>query len=433
MKPTITQADCAALTQPLTALRRELHRYPEAGWMEYRTTAQILQVLQGHGISVSYGPSIHAPEKRMGLPSAKADAAAFARARSEWADGDVLQAMQGGFTGCIAHLTGARHGPHKVLRVDIDCNEVQESSLPDHRPAAEGFSSCHPGLMHACGHDGHAAMGVGAALLLNARLKDLPGTVDILFQPAEEGLRGAASLAEHSCIRRCDILLGLHIGMGLSGAGRVAASAYGFLSSSKLDAAFHGEAAHAGLCPQEGHNALAAAAAAVTNLLAISRHGDGASRINIGSLHAESGRNVIPPLAEMSLETRGASGEINAYMEASARRVCEAAAQMYGCTCCITPMGGAEGAQCDDSLVRQVTDILSRFPGIREVVPAWDFRAGEDMTTLMSAVQRHGGRADELVLGSELAAPHHSQRFDFDESILPLGAGLLAQLLLALS
>ena len=96
-------------------------------------------------------------------------------------------------------------------------------------------------------------------------------------------------------------------------------------------------------------------------------------------------------------------------------------------------MGGAEGAQCDDSLVRQVTDILSRFPGIREVVPAWDFRAGEDMTTLMSAVQRHGGRADELVLGSELAAPHHSQRFDFDESILPLGAGLLAQLLLALS
>ncbi len=416
----------------LIRLRRDFHRHPESAWTEYRTTAVILRELKAAGIPVLFGPALHKAEARYGLPDPEADEAAFRRAAEELGGEEEILPMRGGFTGCMAVIEGALPGPVKVLRVDIDCNEVAESRSETHRPCREGFASVHDGLTHGCGHDGHAAIGVVTAQMI-ARCRDrLPGTVKILFQPGEEGLRGAASMAAAGLVDDASLLLGGHLGLTLTRPGAVAASATEILSSTKLDLFFEGKAAHAGMYPQLGRNALAAAAAAATNMLAIARHGDGASRINIGYLQAGSGRNVIPPSAEMHLETRGASAEINRYMLGEVRRIAHAAAEMYGCSCRERIVGSADSVESTPLLVERELALLQQMEEVREVLRVQKFGAGEDVTTLMRVVQENGGMAAELMFGTPLVAPHHNGSFDFDEAVLILAAKVFAEFMFSL-
>ena len=414
----------------LIALRRDFHRFPEPAWGEYRTTCCIIAELRRLGVPVAYGPAIHCREAMYGLP--EDDSADLARAAAEDCDPALLAELAGGYTGCVATFEGARPGRTLAVRVDLDCNTLAECADGDHLPAREGFASCHAGFMHGCGHDGHAALGVMLARRLLQRRDDLCGKVKVIFQPAEEGLGGAASMVAAGVLDDVDVLLGSHIGMGLAPVGAVAAGTRGFLASTKMDVFFHGRGAHAGVCPQEGRNALAAAAAAVTNLLAISRTGQGASRINVGSLVSVAGRNVIPPEAKMSLEVRGATDEINAYMEDAALRICRAAADMYGCTVDRRIMGRGAAAESDPALAARVAEILGRVRGVTEIVPSHDFRASEDFTAMMRRVQSRGGQATELIFGADIASPHHSERFDFDEAVLPLALDVLTALAMEL-
>ena len=416
----------------LVALRRELHRYPEPAWMEYRTTCRVVELLTGMGIPVQYGASIHSRPHMYGLPSPEADEAALKRARTEGCHDGLLNVMAGGYTGCVATIAGAQPGRTLAIRVDLDCNTLPESRDGDRLPVREDFASCHDGFMHACGHDGHAAIGTALAAQLWQRRDKLRGQVRIIFQPAEEGLGGGASMVEAGVLDGVDILLGSHISMGLSPVGTVSAGTHGFLASTKLDVWIHGRGAHAGVCPEEGRNALAAAAAAVTNLLAISRTGQGASRINVGSLVSTAGRNVIPPEAKLSLETRGATAEINRYMEDAALRVIDAAAAMYGCTAEHRIMGRGDCTGSTPELAERVAELLRIIPGVTKVLPSFNFRASEDITTMMRRVQEQGGQATELIFGADIAAPHHSERFDFDEAVLPLAVRVLTELAMSL-
>ncbi len=421
--------DMSALEQELTALRREFHRYPEAGWTEFRTTARIIEELEKLGLDVQYGQAIHAQQQRYGLPSPEKLEDCWQRAHGETRRHDLLRALRGGYTGCLTVIEGALPGPTVAIRVDIDCNEVEEACDAAHCPAAEGFRSEHAGCMHACGHDAHIAIGIGAAKLLCAQRQLLRGRVLLLFQPAEEGLRGAASFAAGH-LKDCDRLFGLHVGLMDAPVGTVAASCRGFLASSKFDVTFHGVAAHAALAPEQGRNALAAAATAALQLLDIPSRVDGVCRVNVGALHAGTGRNVIPAEAVMQVETRGATTEINAVAETEAKRICQAVAEQYGCTCETAFMGSAGTAVCDAPLVEQVLRILPTVEGVETVLPEVELAIGEDVTTLMAAVQRHGGQATEVVVGMPLAAPHHNDRFDIDERVLGIGARSLAALAL---
>ena len=416
----------------IIALRRDFHRYPESGWTEFRTTARIVEQLQRAGIPVRWGREIHAPEKMYGLPSPAVLEECFARALAETGWADLLEPMRGGFTGCVAEIRGGQPGKTVAIRVDIDCCDVTESADSGHRPAAEGFASCHHGCMHACGHDAHAAMGVAAAKLLWENRENLRGTVRVLFQPAEEGLRGAASMAAANILEGCDMLLGLHIGIRDLEAGTVAASCTGFLSSTKFDAVFHGVPAHAGIAPEQGRNAMAAGARAVLELLDIPNRHTGLCRVNVGTFRSGSGRNVIPARAHLTVETRGETPELNTAAEQEAMAACRGAAEHYGCTVETQFMGSAGGAECDAGLARRAAEILERTPGVHKVLPAISFGGGEDCTTLMRAVQRQGGRATYLLLGMALTAPHHSDRFDVDESVLELGARALEKLTMEL-
>lgn len=134
-------------------------------------------------------------------------------------------------------------------------------------------------------------------------------------------MRGAHAMVESGIVDDVDYMLGAHFGFKMRKTGTVACNVTGFLATSKYDARFQGVPAHAGAAPEQGKNALLAAACATLNLHAISRHSAGASRINVGRLDAGSGRNVIGDKALLCLETRGATSEINAFMETEAQRI----------------------------------------------------------------------------------------------------------------
>jgi len=424
------EMDVKAMEQRWIALRREFHQYPESGWTEFRTTVRIIEELEKLGLPVRFGREIHVGEKMFGLPKPEVLEACWQRAAGETNRRDLLDAMRGGCTGCVTEIRGALPGPVIGIRVDMDCNDVEEACGENHRPAREGFRSCHEGCTHACGHDAHAAIGIGVAQMLCLQRETLRGRVILAFQPAEEGLRGAASLTEAGIFDECQLLFGLHVGLMDAPVGTVAAGCSGFLASSKFDVTFHGVAAHAGLNPEQGRNALAAAAKATLDLLAIPPHSAGVSRVNVGTFHGGSGRNVIPAEAEIAVETRGATTEINGEVEAEAVRRCEAAAREYGCTCEVRFMGAAGSAVCDGPLVERAAEILAGVDGVREVLRDVRLNIGEDLTTIMRRVQARGGQATELILGMPLTAPHHNGAFDVDERVIGLGVRALTRLVL---
>jgi len=420
--------EMAALEQELTVLRREFHKFPESGWTEFRTTARIIEELEKLGLTVRYGREIHVPEKMLGLPKPSVLETCWQRAAGETERHDLLEGMRGGFTGCVTVVEGALPGPTVGIRVDIDCNDVEESREEDHRPVKEGFRSVHSGCMHACGHDAHTAIGIGIAKVLAEKQASLRGRVVLAFQPAEEGLRGAASLTAAGIFDQCDVLFGLHVGLVDAPVGTVAASCRGFLASSKFDVTFHGRAAHAGLCPEEGRNAVAAAARATLDLLEIPSRSSGFSRVNVGTFRGGSGRNVIPAQAEIAVETRGESTAVNREVEAEAVRLCEAAAQAYGCTCEVKSMGAAGTAVCDPALTERSAELLKQVKGVREVLGEVKLAIGEDVTTIMERVQQRGGQATELIFAMPLTAPHHNEGFDVDEAVVGLAVRAMTEL-----
>ena len=160
--------DMEKLEREMQEIRRDFHKYPESGWTEFRTTARIISELEKLGLPVQYGPSIHVKEKMYGLPDPDVMEACWERAMKETDRPDLVEVMKGGYTGCLTVIEGALPGPTVGIRVDIDCNDVDETDGPDHLPTARGFRSVHPGCMHACGHDSHAAIGIGTAKILCA-------------------------------------------------------------------------------------------------------------------------------------------------------------------------------------------------------------------------------------------------------------------------
>lgn len=422
--------DMSALEQDLIRLRREFHRFPETGWTEFRTTVRIIEELQKLGLSVRYGQEIHTPESRTGVPGPEELERHWQRASEECDHNPLLDAMRGGFTGCVTEIVGSLPGPTIGIRVDIDCNDLTETDDPNHIPVKEGFASLHPGCMHACGHDAHGAIGIGIAKILCACRDQLCGKVVLIFQPGEEGARGAKSMTHAGVVKDCDYFFGAHVGLQALPTGTVCTGVTGILANSKVDVTFHGLSAHAAAAPEKGRNALAAAANATVNLLSIPPHHAGVSRINVGTLEAGTARNIIPDRAFMRLETRGATNEINDYMLSAARRICEAAAQMHGCTCEFVCVGGVDTAESDRCLADLAKKLLADVPGVTQLAERLDFGASEDVVTMMAAVQDAGGKATEMLFPMPLKAPHHNDHFDIDEAVIGLAARCFATLAL---
>jgi aminobenzoyl-glutamate utilization protein A len=414
------------LSGATVARRRDLHKHAEAAWTEFRTASIVATTLQRLGFEVLIGEQVVDGPSMMGVPSQAELARQVDRAVGQGADKAWVDRMAGGKTGVVGILRANRPGPTVALRVDMDANDLVEAEDSTHRPAREGFASVNRGAMHACGHDGHTAMGLAAAEVLSALRERLAGTVKLIFQPAEEGVRGAKAMMARGVVDDVDYLIGCHLGVNLRRTGQVACRTEGFLATTKFDAVFTGTPAHAGAAPETGRNAILAAATAILNLHAIPRHSQGASRVNVGVVQGGTGRNVVPANALLKVETRGATTAINDYIYAEAVRIVEAAAAMQGVAVAIQLMGGAAGCVNDPALVQRIEAVARRQGLFSELVPAGNIGGSEDCTYFMERVQQRGGQAAFTMLGTELAAGHHDGRFDFNEDALTPGVALLA-------
>ncbi|YCA16604.1 amidohydrolase [Kushneria sp. AK178] len=417
-----------ALTPQLTAWRRDFHRHAESGWVEFRTASLVAEELDRLGYQVTLGREVVDEVARMGVPNADTLAREEARARRQGAIERWLPQLSGGFTGVVGVLDTGRPGPTVGYRIDLDALDLDESTEATHRPAQQGFGSQNAGMMHACGHDGHTTIGLGLARLFKQLESDLSGRIKLIFQPAEEGVRGARSMVAAGALDDVDIFIATHIGTGVP-RGEVVCGQDGYLATTKLDVTYTGVPAHAGGKPEEGRNALLAAAQAAVGLHAIPRHSAGASRINVGVLNAGSGRNVVPASATMKIETRGENTTINDEMRRRAVDVIEGAARMHGVSVDYHLTGEADTCTSSPELVDYIHGRLQGLPGIEVITPRISEPSGsEDATCMMKRVQERGGLATYMVFGTELAAGHHHQCFDFDEDVLPLAVRSLAHL-----
>jgi aminobenzoyl-glutamate utilization protein A len=410
----------------LVKWRRDFHRFPEIGWSEFVTTAKLIDSLEGMGYAVLTGRQVIHPDFVRGRQASVVENGLEA-ARARGVPEAMLQRMDG-LTGCAAILDSGRPGPVIALRFDIDCVNVQETDDPEHLPRKEGFASENPGYMHACGHDGHMSIGLGVAQWLKDHREEIGGKVKLLFQPAEEGVRGARPMAESGVLDDVDFFAGAHLGF-IASSGVVVAAPVSFLCTLKIDLRFKGRPAHAGAEPHQGRNALAAACHAATQMLGISRHGEGMSRINVGVLRAGEGRNVIPSSAEMQIEVRGETEKINTYMAEEVMRLARGAALGFDVQMSSEIMGEAVDFTSDEEMVDHVVAVAKDIPGVREVARTKVFGGSEDAMILARRVQSRGGKAVFFVIGADLEAGHHQEKFDFDERQLLVGVEMFIGLI----
>ncbi|WP_327051567.1 amidohydrolase [Halomicrococcus gelatinilyticus] len=413
----------------LVELRRELHRHPEPAWREFWTTARIVDELEAIGVDELYvGPEALAEGERMAVPDDEELARWFDRAREAGAREDVLERLEGGYTGAVA-VVERGEGPTVALRVDIDGLQREESTDDDHVPAAEGFRS-ETGAMHACGHDAHATIGLG--VLEAVKASDFRGTLKVFFQPGEEMIAGGKPMAKSGHLDDVDYLFATHVGLDHP-TGEVVAGVDGFLAVSHFRAEFAGEPAHAGGKPNDGRNAVQAMATAVNELYGIPRHEDGATRVNAGKVGGGTATNIIPEQAFIEGEVRGETTELKDYMKERAGEVVEGAAATHGCEVDRTAVGEAPSAESDEALVDVVQGVATETPGVENPIRRDELGGSEDATFLMREVQRNGGLAAYVGVGTDHPGGHHTATFDVDEETLPIAVDVLSESVLAVA
>lgn len=407
--------------------RRDLHAHPELGWTEFRTASRAAAMLSDLGWNVRTGREVCDAASRMGVPDSDEIEAVWEYAREHGGSQRWMELMRDGFTGVVAELRGSRPGPTVAMRFDMDALPILESQdAKAHVPAREGFASRRPGVMHACGHDAHTAIGVGVGRVLAEFVEQLHGTIRIILQPAEEGTRGAAAMVAAGVLDDVDYFLCPHVGAESSINGEVLPGVTGFLATSKHDAWFTGSEAHAGLAPQEGRNALLGAAQAALGIHSIARHSGGNSRVNVGVLRAGSGRNIIPADAQLKFELRGERTSVTDYLEEQAMNVIAGAAAMWGLDYRVERVGAAPSASSDEELVRRIANIATGLPNVESVGEPVAAGASDDATTMMARVQQRGGKAAYAILGTALPSGHHTPLFDIDETCMLTGVQLFS-------
>ena len=408
--------------------RRDFHHFAERGWLEIRTACQIATTLENLGYEVLVGKEIMDKDARMGLPPEAIFNINYLRAKKEGANPKYLEQVKNGMT-AVAGILKNGVGPVVAIRFDIDALGLVEDSTDGHYPKQEGFSSCHLGAMHACGHDGHASIGLTTAKILMELKEHLHGTLKIIFQPAEEGVRGAKSICESGFLDDVDYIFAAHImprvkeydlyfGMNES------------FATTKLDVIYHGVSTHAAESPQFGKNALLSAANCIINLHSIPRNSDGQTRVNVGTVHAGTGRNVVPDTAKLEIEVRGVTTELNRYMEIYARDIINACALMHDTVVEIKQMGKAFALNCDEDFMNQIRNIcVKEMPDLK--LPPENLNplgGSDDFSYMMEYVQVHGGKATYMKLLTDITASPHNTSFNFNEEVLNKGPRIMASI-----
>jgi aminobenzoyl-glutamate utilization protein A len=421
---------CAALAPDVVAMRRDLHAHPEVGWTEYRTTARVREALMPLGLTLRFGRELYDGVDRLGVPADDILKDAEARAATAGIEPDVLDAMRGGHSGLVAVMEGTGPGPTIALRAELDALPLEESAASVHAPAREGFRSTLPGVMHACAHDGHTAVAVGVARALTNLERPFGGRIVFVFQPAEEGTRGADALVKAGHLADVDVALTFHIlaDVGL-GSNEVTPDVGGMLATRKVRVRCDGVPSQFASSPHLGRNALTVATAIVSLANAIPHAPGTRSMINCGRLVAGTAANIVPASATIDAEIRAEDAmELERLSEAFDVLVAGVGSS-FGVTTSIETTGYAPSAIASPSLAAVIRDQARHIGAtVRGQV---SLGASDDAALLMAEAQRRGGEGVYLGLGAGPPRPHHSPGFDFDEPVLDLATKLLVRTIIA--
>ena len=409
------------------ALRREFHAHPETAFREVRTTARVAEVLADLGLQPRTGAGVLEREGVVDHPDdatldADAERAVATGAQQSW-----VEVVRRDGSALVVDVEGSRPGPVWGLRFDTDALPIVESSEASHLPQARGFRSTFERGMHACGHDGHVAIGLTLAERLQGD-RDFAGTVRFLFQPAEEGGRGARAMLRGGAFEGVDRFVALHLGLDLP-LGHVVGGAVGAFATTKLRARFTGVASHAAAAPQDGRNALAAAAGGTLAVLGQPRWSTTDTRVNVGTLHAGDGVNIIPAWAELTAETRALDAEVQEELSERVTQALRGAAAAYGCEVEVVRTGGSAVIQSDEPVAAAVA-AHARDLGL-SAETFGPMGGSDDASLFLAEAQRRGGQGTYVMVGADNPAPHHHPAFDVDEAALGHATDLLERLLRA--
>jgi amidohydrolase len=376
----MTMLDQDALVQEMTAWRRDLHAHPEFGFEEKRTSAFVAAKLREFGLD------------------------------------EVTEGVGG--TGVVGTLRRGSGNRAIALRADMDALRIAEQG---ERP----YRSQNPGVMHACGHDGHTAMLLGAARLL-AQDGGFDGTVRFVFQPAEEWGRGALAMLDDGLMQRFPFeeIYGLHNAPGLAIGQFETRSGPIMSAEDNFEIVLKGVGGHAAR-PHAGNEVLVAACALVTNLQTIvSRRLSPAdiAVVSVTELTTDGTRNALPGEARILGDARSFRPEVSAAIERQMRIIAEGTALAHNVTATVgytrefVPL--VNDAALADEMLAAARDVL----GAEKVAVAREPMTGsEDFARFLDHVP-----GCFAFVGNGRTAPLHNPGYDFDDAGLIHGARLHA-------
>ncbi|MBF8984249.1 amidohydrolase [Lutibacter sp. B2] len=363
-------------------LRREFHMHPEPSWHEQRTAKRIKEELD-----------------QMGIP---------------------YVSVAG--TGVVATIQGNNEGKVVALRGDIDALQVNEANDIFYKSQNEG-------IMHACGHDGHGAMLLGAAKILNQLKHEINGTVKLFFQPAEELAEGAAKMVKEGVMEGVDSVFGIHLWSDLA-YGTVSVEAGARMASADLfKIRIKGKGGHGSL-PHQGVDAVIVASALVMNLQSIvSREISPleAAVVSVGKIQGGTRFNVIADEAVLEGTTRCFNNKIRGEFPEIIERIAKNTASSYRAEASIEYNLGTPATINEAECSRIATKSVEKLLGKEGIVKFEKVTGGEDFAMYLEkapgAIAFVGIRNEE----KEANYPHHHPRFNMDEDALEIGTALYAQ------
>jgi len=365
------------LQHRLVQLRRVLHEYPELSGQEANTAAVICKFLDG--LAINY------------------------------------RAHVGGH-GVVAEIPGRAGVPFVVLRADTDALPIQEDTGLE-------FASVRDGVMHACGHDGHTTMLLGAAALLSEE-KDLPAPVRLIFQPAEEKGTGALAMIQAGVLEGAGMIFGGHLDRHYHPGAIVVTDGAVNASSDNFTIEIVGQGAH-GARPHESIDAVVVGSLMIMALQTIvSREVDPArpSVVSVGQFHAGSAPNVIAGQAKLEGTVRAQDPVVRQQLLASIRRIAESIAQLHGAKIQVSVRAGTPPLINTPDMANLARCAAVSAVGEENVLPLKTANMGaEDFSYYMEKIPGAYVRFGSQVLGKE-GFPAHSSKFDFDEKALAVGA-----------
>jgi hippurate hydrolase len=371
----------AALHDEMKAWRHDIHAHPETAYEEVRTAEVVAERLASFGIEVHRGL---------------------------------------GKTGVVGTLRAGNSGRAIGLRADMD-------ALPVHEANTFGHRSTHDGRMHACGHDGHTAILLGAARYL-AETRNFDGTVHFIFQPAEEGFGGAKRMIDDGLFEKFPVeaVYGLH-NMPRLDVGRFSVRPGPMMASSAtFEIKVTGKGTH-GAMPHTGNDPIVCAAQIVTalqTLVSRETNPEDQAVVTVATIHAGDAFNVIPDTCTIGGTARAFSSKVDAALAGGMRRIAEGIAMAMGCTAEVNYQTIYPALVNDPLHVEIAAEAMRDVVGADNVITDGIKTMGsEDFAFMLEAMP-----GAYVFLGNGQTPMVHNPHYDFNDESLPIGASFFARL-----